>query len=127
MRLLLAAALFAAAPAFASDPAVGIWQTQPDRKDLTSHVEVRECGPALCGRVVAAFDPSGRKVTTPNVGRELFWDMSPQGGGAYAGGRAWIPLLNVEVEASMALSRGGLKVRGCKGGVCESQVWTRLH
>ena len=30
--------LWASAPAYAKDSIVGIWQTQPDRKDLTSHI-----------------------------------------------------------------------------------------
>jgi uncharacterized protein (DUF2147 family) len=128
MRLALlttALALFAA-PALARDPAVGLWQTEPDRAELTSHIRIDECGAALCGQIVAAFDPEGNPVTTPNVGKPLFWDMQPDGAGAYAGGTAWIPLLNVEAEASMALDDGHLVVQGCNAGVCTSQTWTRL-
>lgn len=124
----IAAALglaLAAGPALAQDPAVGLWTTQPDRKDLISQIEIRECDRALCGRIRAAFDKSGAPVTTKNVGRELFWGMKSRGDGTYSGGTAWIPLLNVEAAASMALSGGRLKVRGCARGLCESQTWTR--
>ncbi len=120
-------ALLAAGPAFASDPAVGLWQTEPDRKDLISHIEIRECGTALCGKILTAFDESGQKVMTKNVGKELFWDMVPEGAGAYAGGTVWVPLLNVQARATMQLSGDRLKVRGCKGLVCDGQVWMRVR
>ena len=120
-------AVLAAVPALAADPAVGLWQTEPDRKDLISHIQVRECGAALCGKILVAFDMSGQKVTTKNVGKELFWDMVPSGGGAYAGGTVWGPLLNVQAKATMQLAGNTLKVRGCKGIVCDGQVWTRVQ
>lgn len=119
-------AAFAVGPAFAGDPAVGLWQTEPDRKDLISHIEVRECGQALCGKVQAAFDMSGQKVVTKNVGKELFWDMLPSGGGAYAGGTVWVPLLNLQAKATMQMAGNTLKVRACKGLVCDGQVWIRV-
>ena len=75
-----------AALAKEADPALGLWQTEPDRKNLTSHVEIRPCGDALCGRIMAAFDPQGHPVVTPNVGKALFWDLRPEGAGQYGGG-----------------------------------------
>lgn len=122
----VAVAIFAGSPAFADDPAVGLWQTEPDRKELISHIEVRECGAALCGKVKTAFNMSGETVMTKNVGKELFWDMSPEGGGAYGGGTVWVPLLNVEARATMQLAGDSLQVRACKGPVCDGQVWTRV-
>jgi uncharacterized protein (DUF2147 family) len=129
MRLSLLAAALAglAAPAVAADPALGLWQTEPDRKDLTSHVLIDHCGAALCGQIVAAFDPEGNPVTTANVGKPLFWDMAPAADGAYAGGTAWIPLLNLNAEASMTLQDGRLTVQGCTAGICEGQTWTRVN
>ena len=121
-----ALAVLAGAPAFAADPAVGLWQTEPDRKDLISHLEVRDCGATLCGKIKTAFDMSGQKVMTKNVGKELFWDMSPEGGGAYGGGTVWVPLLDVQARATMQLAGDTLKVRACKGPVCDGQVWTRV-
>ena len=109
-----------------ADPAVGLWQTPPDRKNLTSHIAVRLCGAKICGRIKAAFDPAGKQVQTPNVGKELFWNMTPHGDGAYSDGTAWVPLLNVQVRASMTLSGNRLTVRGCKGPICDTQIWTRL-
>lgn len=128
MRIALAPLLLGLTVLPASaDPAVGIWQTQPDRKDLVSHIEVRACGAALCGHVLRAFDREGREVSTPNVGKRLFWDVKPEGGGSYGGGTVWVPLLNVTATASMVLEGGRLKVRGCKGPVCDGQTWTRVE
>ncbi len=129
MRLFLAGAflLLGVLPAFAADPAVGLWQTEPDRKDLISHIEVRECGANLCGRIQVAFNQSGQQVMTKNIGKELFWDMVPQGGGAYAGGTVWVPLLDVRAAATMQISGDTLKVRACKALICDGQVWTRVR
>lgn len=115
-----------AGPALA-DPALGLWKTQPDRKNLISHIEIRKCGAALCGRVKAAFDASGKPVKTANVGRELFWDLKPRGNGRYDGGVVVVPLLEVTARASMVLNGNTLTVTGCKGPVCDGQTWTRVR
>ena len=126
-RILLQLVLCLAPFAALADPVVGIWQTPPDRKDLISHIEVRQCGAKICGRILRAFDRSGKVVSTPNIGKELFWDMISHGDGAYSNGTAWVPLLNVTVKGSMTLSGNRLTVRGCKGPVCDTQVWTRVR
>lgn len=110
-----------------ADPVLGLWQTEPDRKRLVSHIEITRCGPAICGRVAVAFDPSGKTVQTPHVGRPLFWDMQAQGAGRYTGGTVYVPLLDITARASMQLQGDRLTVTGCKGPVCDGQVWTRLR
>ncbi|MEM9524866.1 MAG: DUF2147 domain-containing protein [Pseudomonadota bacterium] len=110
-----------------ADAVVGVWQTEPDRKQLTSHIEVRQCGPRLCGRILRAFTPVGEEVRTRHVGKELFWDMVSLGDGRYDGGTVYVPLLNVTAKASMRLLGDRLRVRGCKGVVCDGQVWTRVR
>lgn len=119
--------LLQAGAAFASDPAIGIWKTQPDRKELVSHIEIKPCGEAICGTVLKAFDKSGKEVTTKNVGKRLFWDLKPEGNGTYAGGTVYVPLLDVTARAKATLSGNTLKVTGCKGPVCDGQVWTRVR
>ena len=116
-----------AGPAFGDDPAVGLWQTEPDRKDLISHVEIRHCGPALCGRALRAFDLTGVPVVTGNEGRELFWGMTAMGNGQYSDGTVSLPLVNVEAPATMLLDGELLRVRACKLGICAAQTWTRLR
>ncbi|WGW02222.1 DUF2147 domain-containing protein [Tropicibacter oceani] len=122
-----AALALLAAPAFAADPAVGLWKTQPDRKNLTSHIQITACGPALCGKVIKAFDSKGQEVSTPNVGKPLFWDLKPAGAGRYDGGTVYVPLLNVTAKAKAELSGSTLRVTGCKGLVCDGQTWTRIN
>jgi len=120
--------LWASAPAYAKDSIVGIWQTQPDRKDLTSHIEVAPCGAGYCGRVLRAFDPSGAEVTTRNIGRMLFWDMKPQDNGTFGGGAAYVPILNVTTSnVALTLSGEQLEVKGRVGLMRGTQVWTRLR
>ena len=111
----------------AADPAVGLWQTEPDRKNLTSHIEVTPCGDALCGQVVAAYDASGAEVRTKNVGKRLFWDLRPEGNGLYGGGTVYVPLLDVTARAKARLAGNRLEVTGCKGPVCDGQVWSRVR
>ncbi|SMX49570.1 DUF2147 domain-containing protein [Maliponia aquimaris] len=113
--------------AAAADPMVGLWKTPPDRKNLSSHIRVDPCGVALCGTVFKAFDPQGREVKTPNVGKLLFWDLKPSGGGAYGGGKVRVPLLNVTASAKAQLTGNSLRVTGCKAGVCDGQTWARLN
>lgn len=115
----------AAAPAIA-DPLVGIWKTEPDRKNLTSLIKVAPCGQKFCGTIWRSYDPSGKQVTTQHTGKPLFWDMAAKGGGAYEGGTFYIPLLDVTVKGKMSLSGNSVKVRGCKGPVCDGQTWQRV-
>lgn len=123
----LLALMPALAPAASADPAVGIWQTQPDRKDLTSHIDVKPCGAALCGTVLRAFGPDGREVRTANIGQPLFWDMQAQGNGAYDGGTVEVASMNLRARAKMQLQGNQLRVTGCKGPACFGQTWTRLR
>ena len=120
--------LWASAPAYAKDSIVGVWQTEPDRKELTSHIEVAPCGTGYCGRVLRAFDPTGAEVTTRNIGRMLFWDMKPQDNGTFGGGAAYVPILNVTTSnVALTLSGERLEVKGRVGFMRGTQVWTRLR
>ena len=121
----------AGAPAVASSPVTGVWQTPPDRKDLVSHIRVAHCGDdgkALCGKVLRAYNSDGELVETPNIGKRIFWGVEPLGDGEYGNGTAWVPLLNVNASANLTLSDSGdtLKVRGCKAILCDSQMWRRV-
>ena len=131
MRSIVLACAFgfwASAPAYAKDSIVGLWQTEPDRKELTSHIEVTACGAGYCGRVLRAFDPSGTEVKTRNIGKMLFWDMKPQADGTFGGGAAYVPLLNVTTSnVALTLSGEQLQVKGRVGPMRGTQVWTRLR
>lgn len=109
-----------------ADPIVGIWKTEPDRKNLISHIKISSCGDKFCGQIQSAYDASGKEVKTPNIGKQLFWDVSSEGGGKYGGGDIWIPLINVDVVPQITLSGDSLTVRGCEHVVCGHQTWTRV-
>ncbi|WP_371169317.1 DUF2147 domain-containing protein [Aliiroseovarius sp. 2305UL8-7] len=117
---------FGATMASAADPIVGVWKTQPDRKDLISHIQISDCSGKFCGVVLSAFDKSGKEVTTKNVGKKLFWDVASEGGGKYGGGTFWVPLMDVDTTPTMTLTGDSLKVQGCDHLICGHQVWTKL-
>lgn len=126
MRPLLIVFLVVAAP-LAADPIEGMWRTEPDRKNLVSHIRIAPCANAYCGVIERALDPAGAQVQTPNVGKRLFWNLVPVGGGNYDSGTVYVPLLDVTAAASARLSGDRLRVTGCKGVVCEGQDWQRIR
>ena len=72
--------------AHAADAVEGVWQTKPDDNGNFGHIEIKPCGPAFCGTLVRAFDGAGAEIASPNIGRQIVWDMAAGGGGAYGGG-----------------------------------------
>ncbi|MEM6637334.1 MAG: DUF2147 domain-containing protein [Pseudomonadota bacterium] len=124
----LSVLLMLSSPALAQDPVFGMWQTEPDRKDLTSHILIGPCDGKICGKVMQAFNSAGQMVRTANVGRQLFWGIEPAGNGSYDNGRVFIPLMNVEARAKMTLlDQNRLRVTACKAMVCDGQVWVRIQ
>ncbi|MEL7184660.1 MAG: DUF2147 domain-containing protein, partial [Pseudomonadota bacterium] len=66
---------------------------------------------------------------TSIVGRQIIWDMQPQGGGAYGGGRIWAPDQDKTYRSKMSLNGNRLKVEGCVlgGAICRGQTWSRVN
>ncbi|MDA7963345.1 DUF2147 domain-containing protein [Ruegeria sp.] len=126
LRIAFGLAVLIAPVGVAADPIVGIWKTEPDRKNLTSHIQITACGDKFCGQVLSAYDAAGKEVQTPNIGKKLFWDVASEGGGKYGGGEFWVPVIDVDVTPQMNLSGNTLSVRGCEHVVCGHQTWTRL-
>ncbi len=116
-----------ASVALAADPIVGVWKTEPDRKNLVSHVKISACGDKFCGQILSAYNSSGKEVQTPNIGKKLFWDVSNKGGGSYGGGEFWVPLINVDAVPQMTLNGNTLSVKGCEHMLCAHQTWSRLE
>lgn len=123
----LLTAVPAVGPAAASEPIVGTWASPPDNKDQTGHIVVQPCGNAYCGTLARAYSSGGEQIRTENVGRQLLWDMRPQGGGEYDDGRVYVPLFGRSYDAEVSVSGDRLKVRGCLGPVCKSQTWARVQ
>ena len=129
-RMILATAmsLFATA-AFAADPVEGTWKTKPDDNGHYGYVQIEPCGPAFCGRLVKAFDQTGAEIASPNIGKQIVWDMVANGDGTYGGGKVWAPDRNKTYKAKMALSGNTLSVSGCVlgGAICRASDWTRAE
>jgi uncharacterized protein (DUF2147 family) len=123
-----AALILAAGTAFAADPVEGLWKTKPDDNGNFGHVEVKPCGPAFCGTLVRAFDGSGAEIDSPNIGKQIIWDMVAQGDGAYGDGKVWSPDRDKTYNSKMQLSGDGLAVKGCVMGICrDGGTWTRVN
>ena len=117
------AAVALAAPALA-DPVEGIWKTEVD-DGAYAHVTIVPCGQLLCGSISRTFNAGG-EFKSPNIGKQLVWDMAPGGDGAYGGGKIWQPSTGKIYRSKMALSGDVLKVSGCVGPICKKQTWSRV-
>jgi uncharacterized protein (DUF2147 family) len=126
-RILATAALVLLAGAGAAEPLTGLWQTAPDDNGNVGIIEVAPCGGALCGTLVAAFDPSGERVSSPFVGRQIIWDTVPTEGGEYRG-RIYAPDRDKEYNSRLLLAGDRLTVSGCVMGLCrEGGTWIRVE
>lgn len=128
-RMMIAAVLGLglAGAAHASDPVEGIWMTKPDDNGNFGHIEIKPCGPAFCGTLIRAFDNTGAEVESPNVGKQIVWDMMAAGDGAYEDGKVWSPDRDKTYNSKMELSGDGLSVKGCVLGICrDGGTWTRV-
>jgi uncharacterized protein (DUF2147 family) len=129
MRLFaLATALVIAAGAALADPVEGMWKTKPDDNGKFGNVEIAPCGAKFCGVLVKAFDETGAEVESPNVGKQIVWDMTANGDGTYGGGKVWAPDRDKTYKAKMALNGDSLGVSGCVlgGAICRESMWTRV-
>ncbi|CUH66744.1 hypothetical protein TG4357_02613 [Thalassovita gelatinovora] len=125
--ILFCAGLMGGAPALAlANSALGTWMTEPDRKGQVAHVEARQCGDALCGQIVRTYDKTGNRVSTPNLGKQLFWDMKQVSPGVYQG-TGWLPLQNATFQGNMKVKGDRMVVQGCIAFVCQSQTWRRVR
>ncbi|MEL7166491.1 MAG: DUF2147 domain-containing protein [Pseudomonadota bacterium] len=120
----LALFLLFASSAWAESPA-GTWLTEADKKGQVAHVEARACGSAWCGTIVRVYDASGAQVNAPTVGKRVFWDMT--GGGNLYKGRAYVPAHNRSYAARMEMQGDRMRVSGCAGPLCLSQMWRRVR
>jgi len=121
----VAALVISTGAAFA-DPILGTWKTQPGDDGNYGLVTISQCGSQICGVLGQGFDSAGNKVDSPNIGRQMIWDMKADGGGKYSGGKIWAPDRDKTYKSKMTLSGNSLKVSGCVAVICRSQNWTRV-
>lgn len=123
--MVAAAALWCAATAAFADPVLGVWQTEVD-DGAYAHVTMAPCGTAICGSLSRSFNAAGEyKAVT--LGRQLVWDMQPNGKGGYANGKIWQPSTDKTYRSKMALDGNRLNVSGCVGPICKTQTWMRVN
>ncbi|MBU2983303.1 DUF2147 domain-containing protein [Lentibacter algarum] len=108
-----------------ANSAKGLWQTEPDGKGQIGIVSVTPCGAALCGTITKAFDAQSNEVVTPNVGRQILFDLVETKTGTYEGS-VLIPKYNRKVNSTIVVSGSSMKLSGCAGAVCGKQSWTRV-
>ena len=117
--------LAGAGAALAADPVEGVWKTEVD-DGAFAHIAIKPCGADICGTIAKAFDASG-PIDSENVGKQIVWDMTPEGSGKYGSGKIWRPSNDKVYRSKMALNGNTLKVSGCIGPICLGQTWTRVQ
>lgn len=127
--LALTAALMFAGSAVLADPVEGVWKTKPDDNGKFGHVQISPCGEKFCGVLIEAFDETGAPIDSPNVGKNIVWNMSANGDGTYGGGKVWAPDRDKTYTSRMSLSGSVLSVSGCVMGglICRASDWTRVN
>lgn len=119
------AALVALGGAAFADPLEGRWATPVDDNGNRGLVEVAPCGAALCGTLIAAFDPSGTQMQSPNIGRQIIFDTVARGDGAYRG-QVYSPDRDKTYNSRLQLDGDTLSVSGCVLGICrDGGTWVR--
>lgn len=125
--LIATAALLAMVLPALADPVHGRWRTAPDDNGNTGVIEVADCGNRICGTLIAAYDGSGSQMSSPNVGRQIIWDMEPRGNGQYRDGQIWAPDRDQTYRSRMELQGDTLTVSGCVLVICRDATWTRVR
>ncbi|MCV6584388.1 MAG: DUF2147 domain-containing protein [Marinibacterium sp.] len=113
------------AGAASADPIYGTWQTEVDGGTY-AHVDMAACGSKICGTLAQAYDGSG-KISSPDTGKQIVFDMNAKGGGKYEG-KVWRPSNDKVYLGKMDLNGNKLALRGCVAGglICAKQTWTRV-
>lgn len=113
-----------------ADDLNGTFQTETGKAGGVLHVEFGACDDdpgKSCGVIKAAYDATGApRADYPHLDKRIVWGMEHAGRGKYSGGRMWARRAD-KILKSQLLHRGDiLRVSGCIGPVCRSEVWVKL-
>ena len=122
--MVMAAGLCLVAGMALADPVLGVWQTEVD-DGAYAHVTMAPCGPAIRGTLSRSFNAAG-EYKAATLGRQLVWDMQPDGKGGYGNGKIWQPSTDKIYRSKMTLEGNRLNVSGCVGPICKTQTWARV-
>ncbi len=125
---LIAAAVLISSPVLAADAIFGTWKTKPDDNGNYGHVLVAQCGGKICGKLVKSFNSDGSQGIQDNIGKNIIWDMTNEGDGAYGGGQIWAPDRDKTYKSKMQLNGDKLAVEGCVLFICrDGGTWSRVN
>ncbi|MBL4751853.1 MAG: DUF2147 domain-containing protein [Amylibacter sp.] len=125
---IIAAAVLISTPVLAAEAVFGTWKTSKDDNGNYGHIEVAQCGTKICGKLVKSFNSDGSKGTQDNIGKNIVWDMTNEGDGAYGGGKIWSPDRDKTYKSKMQLNGDTLAVQGCILFICrDGGTWTRVN
>ncbi len=124
----IATAVLISTPVLAADAVFGTWKTKPDDNGNYGHVQVAQCGGKICGKLVKSFNSDGSQGIQDNIGKNIIWDMTNEGDGAYGGGQIWAPDRDKTYKSKMQLNGDTLGVKGCIAFICrDGGTWTRVN
>ncbi len=133
MKLRLAAAALACVAAAPPEPVTGRWLTTEGK----ALVEIGACGQALCGRIarvlkprpggpaVDANNPDPKLRTRPIAGLNILSGFTPDQGRWR--GRIYDPESGRTYRSELIRAGQSLRVKGCIGPFCRTQVWTSVR
>ncbi len=128
LGMMVAGFAMMAGAALAGDAVEGVWKTRADDNGNFGHVKISACGSAFCGVLVKSFDASGAQMKSENVGKQIIWDMAPNGDGTFSNGKIWAPDRDKTYDSKMTLTGDKLAVQGCVLFICrDGGTWTRVQ
>ncbi|MEZ5708233.1 MAG: DUF2147 domain-containing protein [Blastomonas sp.] len=127
------AALGLSAPAHAAKPITGAWYTDGKRAIVT----IAPCGKTLCGKITRFIEKPRDGVTTdinnpdPKQRKRKLLGLPVLSSFTEDGdkwrGQIYDPESGKSYRSVVTLGKGGtLKVQGCIGPFCQTQVWTAV-
>jgi len=135
--LILAALTLLSSPAFAADgkDVYGTWQVQSG----SALVDIKDCGDGTpCGflssinsdtpeTVLDDKNPDPELAKKPLLGSRMLWGFKEKSD-KWSGGRIYDAESGKDYKSKIEVQEDGtLKVKGCVGPFCQSQVWTRVE
>ncbi len=113
-----------------ADELNGTYRTETGKGGGVLHVEFGACdddAAKTCGVIKAAYDKTDApRADYPHLDRRIVWGMEHDGRGKYSGGRMWAHEANKVLKSELLHRGDALRVSGCVGPVCRSEVWVKL-
>jgi uncharacterized protein (DUF2147 family) len=113
-----------------ADDVLGLWLTQSGN----GVVEISRCGGSICGRIVGGrgerldVNNRDRALRTRELMGVVILSGYRESAAGWVGGRIYNPEDGASYRSELAPGpQGTLRVIGCLGPFCRTQVWTRTE